>query len=134
MFYNGFPSIGNSDHIVVSVSIDFLINSKRDASFHYIAYDYSRADRDGPCDHLRDAIWEHIFKLSSSTGDSEFCEWVQVGIDVYIPYITHLHGFQKFVYRIFFFLYQHNKSSESKVKFKQTSNSCERVFEGAKLA
>ena len=38
-----FPSLGNFDH-VVSVSIDFPINSKQDASFHCIAFDYSRAD------------------------------------------------------------------------------------------
>ena len=34
----------------------------------------------------------------------------------------------------FFHLYQQKKSSESKVKFRQTSNSCERVLEAAKLA
>ena len=36
------------------------------------------------CDHLRDVPWEDIFKLSASAADSEFCEWVQFGIDVYI--------------------------------------------------
>ena len=36
-------------------------------------------------DHLEDVPWEDIFKLSASAGASEFCEWVQVGIDVYIP-------------------------------------------------
>ena len=39
-----FPPFGNSDHIVVSVSIDFPSNSQWDAPFHCIAYDYSRAD------------------------------------------------------------------------------------------
>ena len=48
------PPLGNSDHLVVSVSIDFSSYSKRDASFHRIAYDYSCADWDGLCDHLRD--------------------------------------------------------------------------------
>ena len=41
-----FPLLGNSDHLVVSVSIDFPSNSKRDSPFHRIAYDYSPADRD----------------------------------------------------------------------------------------
>ena len=77
-----FPVLGNSDHVVVSVSIDFPTNSQQDAPFHGIAYDYPRADWDGLHDHLRDVPWEDIFKLSAS---SEFCEWVQVGIDVYIP-------------------------------------------------
>ena len=42
-----FLPLGNSDHVVVSVSIDFPTNSQRDAPFHCIAYDYSRADWDG---------------------------------------------------------------------------------------
>ena len=39
-----FPPLGNSDHVVVSVSIDFQTNSQQDAPFHRIAYDCSRAD------------------------------------------------------------------------------------------
>ena len=80
----GFPPLGNSDHVVVSVFIDFPSNSQRDAPFHRIAYDYSRADWDGLRDHLRDVPWEDIFKLGASAAASEFCEWVQVEIDVYI--------------------------------------------------
>ena len=80
-----FPPLGNSDH-VVSVSIDFPSNSQRDAPFHRIAYDYSRADWDGLRDHLRDVPWEDIFKLGASAAASEFCEWVQVGLNAYIPH------------------------------------------------
>ena len=32
---------------------------------------------------LRNVLWEGIFKLSASAA-SEFCEWVQVAIDIYI--------------------------------------------------
>ena len=81
-----FPPLGNSDHVVVSVSIDFPANSQQGAPFHHIAYDYSRADWDGLRDHLRDVPWEDIFKLSASAAASEFCEWFQVEIDVYIPH------------------------------------------------
>ena len=56
-----FPLLGNSDHVVVSVSTDFPINSKQDTSFHHVAYDYSRVDWDGLRDHLRDVPWEYIF-------------------------------------------------------------------------
>ena len=49
-----FILLGNSDHVVVSVSIAFSINSKQDTPFHCVAYDYSRADWDGLRDHLRD--------------------------------------------------------------------------------
>ena len=43
-----------SDHVVVSVSIAFPLNSKRDSPFHCMACDYSLADWDGLRDHLRD--------------------------------------------------------------------------------
>ena len=141
-----FPLLENSDHVVVSVSIDFPINSKQDIPFHHMAYDYSCADWDGLCDHLRDVPWEYVFKLSASAAASEFCEWVQVGIDVYIPhrkYQVKPHSSPWFsaacaaaiVHRNHFFcLYQQNKSSESKVKFRQASNRCKRVLEAAKLA
>ena len=33
-----FPPLGNSDHVVVSVSIDFPSNSQWDSLFHHIAY------------------------------------------------------------------------------------------------
>ena len=81
-----FPPLGNSDHVVVSVSIDFPTNSQQDAPFHRIAYDYSCADWDGLHDHLRDVPWENIFKLGAFAGASEFCEGVQIGIGVYIPH------------------------------------------------
>ena len=38
--------LGNSDHVVVSVSTDFSVNSEQDAPFRCIAYDHSHADRD----------------------------------------------------------------------------------------
>ena len=139
-----FPPLGNSDH-VVSVSIDFPTNSQQDAPFHRIAYDYSRADWDGLRDHLRDVPWEDIFKIGASAAASEFCEWIQVGIDVYIPhrkYQVKSHSSPWFsaacaaaiVHRNHFFrLYQREKSSDCKVKFRQASNPCKRVLEAAKL-
>ena len=76
-----FPPVGNSAHVIVSVSIDFPSNSQQGALCHRIAYDYSRADWDGLHDHLRDVQWENIFKLGASAAAGKFCEWVQVGID-----------------------------------------------------
>ena len=84
-----FRPSGNSDHVVVSVSIDSLSNSQRDAPFHWITYGYSLAEGDGLCDHLRDILWVDIFKLSASAAASEFYEWVQVGIDVYISHLKY---------------------------------------------
>ena len=77
--------LGNSDHVVVSVSIDFLTDSKQDALFHCVTFDYSCVDWDVFLDHLRSVSWENIFELSASAAASEFCEWCQVKIDLYIP-------------------------------------------------
>ena len=113
--------------------------------FHCIAYDYSYTDWDSLHDHLKDVPWEDIFKLGASAAVSEFCEWVQVGIDVYIPhrkYQVKPHSSPWFsaacaaaiVHRNHFFrLYQKDKS-DSKVKFRQASNHSKRFLETAKLA
>ena len=68
----------------------FPSNSQWDAPFHGIAYDYFCADWDRLCDHLRDLPWEDIFKLGASVTASEFCGWIQVRIDVYIPHRKYL--------------------------------------------
>ena len=140
------PSLRNSGPVVVSVSIHFPVNSKRDTTFHRIVYDYSRADWDGLRDHLRDVPWEDIFKLGASAAASEFCEWVQFGIDVYIPhhkYHVKPHSSPWFstvcaaaiVHRNHFFRSHHqNKSSQSKLKFRQASNFRKRILQAAKLA
>ena len=94
---------------------------------------------------MRDVPWEDIFKFSASAAASEFCKWVQIGIDVYIPhrkYQVKLHSFPWFsaacaaaiVHRNHLFcLYQREKSSDSKVKFRQASNRWKRFLEAAKL-
>ena len=95
---------------------------------------------------MRDVPWEDIFKLGASAAASEFSEWVQVGVDVYIPhrkYQAKLHSSSWFsagcvaaiVYRNHFFhLHQREKYPDSKVKFRQASNRCKRSLEAAKLA
>ena len=125
--------MGNSDHVVVSVSIDFPSNSQWDALFHCMAYEFSHADWDDLSDHLRDVPWEDIFKFGASAAASEFCEWVQVGIDLYIPhrkYQVRPHSSAwvsaactaTIAHRNHFFhLYQMDKSSDAKLKFKKGS-------------
>ena len=66
------PLLGNSDHVVLSASIEFPINSKQHAPFHRIAHEYSRADWHGLCDHLRNVPYDNIFKLSASTVAGKF--------------------------------------------------------------
>ena len=120
-----FPPFANSDHVVLSVAIEFPLKSQQDALFHRTVYGYSHADWDSLCDHLRDVPWEDIFQLDASSAASEFCEWVQIGIDVYIPhkkYQMKPHSSTWFsatyaaaiVHRNHFFrLYQKDKSSDS---------------------
>ena len=81
-----FLPLGHSNHVVVSVSFNFPSNSQWDALFHRIASDYSCTDWDGLLDHLRRVPQEDIFKRNASAAASKLCEWVQVGIDVYISH------------------------------------------------
>ena len=85
---------------------------------------YSCADWDSLCDHLRDVPWKGISILSASIAASEFCEWVQVGIDVcnaHHKYQVKPHSSPWFLAACvaaivnrnhFFHLYQQNISSE----------------------
>ena len=66
LFANMFDFKGfNVHHNIVSVSINFPSNSKQDASFYRMAYDYSRTDWDGLHDHLSYVSWGNIFKLNA---------------------------------------------------------------------
>ena len=62
-FTVAFPPLGNSDHVIVSVSIGFPSHSKGNVTFHRTAYEYCRADCNGFWNHLRDIPWEDIFKI-----------------------------------------------------------------------
>ena len=139
-----FSPFWNSAHVVASVSLDFPSNSQRDSPFHFIAYDYSRADWDGLRDHLRDVPWKDIFKFGASPAASELFRLVLAGIDVYIPHRKCQASLISMFFSClccciahgnhFFRLYQKDKSSASKVKFRQARNHCKRVLEATKLA
>ena len=95
---------------------------------------------------MRNVPWEDIFRLGAFAAANELCESVQVGIDVYSPhrkYQVKPHSSSWFSagcaaaisHRNHFFrLYQKDKSSDSKVKFRQASNRCKSVLEAAKFA
>ena len=141
-----YPALGNSDLVFVSVSVDLPSNSKRDTQFQRKTYDYSPADWDGLRDHFRGVSWENISKFSAPAPVSPFFEWVQVGIYVYIPHCkNHVKTYLSpwflaissaaTIHRNYFFwLYQGNESSESKVKFIHASNRCKSVLESSELA
>ena len=94
-----FPALGNSDHVFVSVSIDFPLNSQRDAPFHRTAYDYPRADCDGLPNHLRDFPWEDVSVLLLNFVSGFKLELMYISL-IFISIrsnLTHLHGFQLLV-------------------------------------
>ena len=98
-----FPPLGNSDHVVASVSIDFPSNSQQDAPFHHIAYDYSCADWDGLHDHLRDVTWVDILNsvlllllMNILSGFGLELMYISL-IENIRPSFIHLHGFQLLV-------------------------------------
>ena len=84
--------------------------------------------------------------MGASAAAVEFYEWVQIGIDVYIPHCKYLvkpHSSSWFsaacaaaivLKNHFLCFYQQNKSSESEVKCRQASNCFKRVLEAAKRA
>ena len=65
--------------------LDLFISSDTSiCSTMAVLYDYCHAGWDELDNHLRDVPWENIFKFSVSATATEFCEWVQVEIKVYI--------------------------------------------------
>ena len=67
-----FPPLGNSDHLVVSVSIDFPSYSQLDAHFIALLLTILVLIVMVLHCHLRDVSWEDIFKLSASAAASGF--------------------------------------------------------------
>ena len=81
-----FPPLENSDHVVVTVSIDFPINSKHNVPFHCVAYDYSYAD------------WDGLLLLLVNFVSGFRLELMYISLIVSIrSNLTHLHGFQQLV-------------------------------------
>ena len=61
-----FPPLEISDHVIVSIFIDFSSNSEGNSFSYDIAFNYSHDDWDSLCGHLRSVPWEDIFKLGAS--------------------------------------------------------------------
>ena len=95
-----FPPLGNLDHVVVSVSIDFPSNSQWDVLFHHITYNYSCADWDILHGHLRVVLFgislKSVLLLLLVSFMSGFrLELMYISLIVSIrSSLTHLRGFQ----------------------------------------
>ena len=96
-----FSPLGNSDHVVVSVFVDFLSDPKQDVPFQCIDYDYYCADWD---DYI---IWEMFHVRISLNSVLLLLVNFVCGFKLKLMYIsliinirsnfTHLHGFQLLV-------------------------------------
>ena len=140
-----FPPFENSDHAVVSVSIEFPTNSNLDVPFHWIAHDYSHADWDclviiREVFHVRISLNSVLLlllmnfvsgfrlelmytSLIVSIRSKPLISWFSAACAVAITHRNH-----------FFRLYKEKRSPESKVKFRQASNCSKRVLEAVKHA
>ena len=79
--------LGNSDHVLVSVFIDFIWNTHQNASFYTKLMTVAILIGmlwDSLHDHLRDVPWEDIIKLSASTAIVTYI----VTRSQYVPFVT----------------------------------------------
>ena len=61
-------------------------NSKENSTFHSRTYNYSHADFNSLCGHLRDASYEDISELGASAGGTDFVSWSKLEL-MYISLI-----------------------------------------------
>ena len=133
-----FPPVGNSDHVVVSVSIDVPINSKLACLMAILVL----------IGIVFMVIWK-MYHARISLNSVLLLLLVNLVSGFRLEYISH-HKYKvkphsppwfsavcaaAIVHKYNFFrLYQQNKSCESKVRFWQASNHSKRVLEAVKLA
>ena len=138
------PPLGRSDHMVVMASMDYSIKGAKEHPFHRMAFSYASADWDGFRDYLRDVPWKSVFRCNANKASKEFSEWVQVGIDCFIPHRKFQmkpHSLPWFspacAYAIahrnhYFHQYHRSGSDENKALFNGARNRCKKVLERAK--
>ena len=136
--------LGNSDHAVVSLSLNQSCSSAAESPYHRTTYNYQRADWDSFRDFLRDGPWMDLFSLSVNKCASEITSWLQTGMDTFIPYrrfqvkphsspwftpacsaaISHRNHY--------FHIYRRDCSSGNKRLFTLARNHCKKVLNDAK--
>ena len=136
--------LGNSDHVVVSISFLPPTSCSHEAPAHRTSYNYSSADWDSFRDFLSSAPWPDIFSLSADQCASEIMSWIQSGIDAFVPhrcYQSKPHSSPWFsplcataiAHRNHFFhQFQRDSSEANRVLFRDARNRCKRVLSEAK--
>ena len=133
-----FPPLGNSDHVVVSVSIDVLIDWKLTCLMAILVLIGIVFMVIWEMYHARISLNSVLFLLLMNLVSGFRLEYISHHkykvkphsspwfSAVFAAAIVHKHNL--------FRLYQQNKSCESKIRFWQASNHCKRVLEAVKLA
>ena len=81
------PPLGNSDHVLLQLSLKYPSLQNQDSPFHRTTYDYNGADWDSFRAFIRDIpLSDGFCSLPASTCAAELAEWIQIGIDEYIPH------------------------------------------------
>ena len=119
--------------MVVSVDVKFVVKSINEHPYHRTVYSYSREDWGVLRDHLRDVLWFDIFKHGATCAAKEITEWVEIGIDCYIPQkfsvkaplLTMVHTCVAAIAH-YFHQYQLNATTENKKLFCDSRNHSER--------
>ena len=62
----------NSDHVIVSISFEFLSSLNGDAPFYHTSFDFFCIHGDGLQDHLKDVLWKSILNLGTFSAASRF--------------------------------------------------------------
>ena len=133
--------LGNSDHSVVNVAIDFNSSLTHDPPIHRQLFSYHRGDWDNFRDLIRDIPLDYIFSLDADNCAKEITSWLQVGIDAFIPsrkYQVKSHSAPWFSPAIaaaishrnhFYHLYQRCSTEENRNLFVRARNDCKKIIE-----
>ena len=79
------PPLGSSDHLVISIDIDFMVRSTNEHPYYCNVYSFNNAGWDGFRDY-RDVPWLDIFGHNVNQAGKKISDWIQIGIDCFIPH------------------------------------------------
>ena len=72
--------------------LKFVVKYTNEHLYHRTVYSYSNGDWDELRDHLMDVHWLDIFKHDATYVAKQITEWIEIGIDCYIPRRKFHHG------------------------------------------
>ena len=137
------PPFGTSDHVVISVTVNFPPKQSTEVPFHRTVYRYRKADWDSFRFFLADMPVSRYLQMNASEATALISDWITAGIDLFVPHkkyqqkphsqpwftpgcasaIAHRnHHFHK---------YNRNKCQETKSEYKAASRRCSRILRQA---